>query len=53
MARLELDKFRSENDAKNKSIAINYLDGSEEKDIDFKLGIKSINKKLKKPVFKI
>ena len=42
-----------ENDAKNKSIAINYLDGSEEKDIDLKEGIKSINKKLKKPVFKI
>ena len=42
-----------ENDAKNKSIAINYLDGSGEKDIDFNEGIKSINKKLKKPVFKI
>jgi len=42
-----------EKDAKNKSVAINYLDGSEEQDIDLNEGIKSINKKLKKPVFKI
>ena len=42
-----------EKDAKNKSVAINYLDGSEEQDIELSEGIKSINKKLKKPVFKI
>ena len=42
-----------EKDVKNKSVAINYLDGSEEQDIELSEGIKSINKKLKKPVFKI
>ena len=39
--------------AASKSVAINYLDGSEEQDIELSEGIKSINKKLKKPVFKI
>jgi threonyl-tRNA synthetase len=42
-----------ENDSKNTTIALNFINGDEYKDIELSEGIKSINKTLKKPIFKI
>ena len=42
-----------ENDAKNNTIAINYIDGIESKDIEISEGMKSIKNILKEPVFKL
>ncbi len=42
-----------ENDAKNNTIAINYIDGVESKDIKISDGMKSIKNILKEPVFKL
>ena len=42
-----------ENDAKNKTIAINYIDGIESKNIEISEGMKSIKNILKEPVFKL
>ena len=42
-----------EKDSKNNTIAINFLNGVESKDIKLSEGIKSINKALKTPTFKL
>ena len=42
-----------ENDSKNNTVAINYLSGEETKDISLEHGLKSINKVLNKPKFKL
>ena len=42
-----------ENDSKNNTLAINFINGDDSKDIDLSEGIKSINKALKKPTFKL
>ncbi len=42
-----------ENDRNNNTVAINYASGEETKDINLEEGIKSINKVLKKPTFKL
>ena len=42
-----------ENDSKNNTVAINYLSGEETKDISLEHGLKSINKALNKPKFKL
>ena len=42
-----------ENDSLNNTMAINFLDSNNLKDIEVSEGIKYINKNLKKPVFKI
>jgi len=42
-----------ENDSKNYTVALNFINGDEYKDIELSEGIKSINKTLKKPIFKL
>ena len=42
-----------ENDSNNNTIALNFINGDENKDIELSEGIKSINKTLKKPIFKL
>ena len=42
-----------ENDSKNNTVALNFITGDEYKDIELAEGIKSINKTLKKPTFKL
>jgi len=42
-----------ENDSKNNTVALNFINGDEYKDIELSEGIKSINKTLKKPIFKL
>ena len=42
-----------ENDSKNSTVALNFINGDEYKDIELSEGIKSINKTLKKPIFKL
>ena len=41
------------NDSKNNTVAINYLSGEETKDVSLEHGLKSINKALSKPKFKL
>jgi len=42
-----------ENDSKNSTVALNFINGDEYKDIELSEGIKSINRTLKKPIFKL
>ena len=42
-----------ENDSKNNTVALNFINGDEYKDIELPEGIKYINKSLKKPIFKL
>ena len=42
-----------ENDSKNNTVAINYLSGEESKDISLEQGLKTINKVLSTPKFKL